>query len=98
MVSIAAASDIELDSVDIEQALTQADKLKKRANDRSFITPPPGSPDATDKFCWERVKSSVMIREVMVGRGVSIWFSDAQVGIFNKSSLHQKVFEYPNLC
>ena len=49
MVSIAAANDLELHSVDIEQAFTQADKLKEDANDRYFITPPPGSPDADDK-------------------------------------------------
>jgi len=49
MVSIAAANDLELHSVDIEQAFTQADKLKEGANGRYFITPPPGSPDAGDK-------------------------------------------------
>jgi hypothetical protein len=49
MVSIAAANDLELHSVDIEQAFVQADKLKEGANGRYFITPPPGSPDAGDK-------------------------------------------------
>jgi len=49
MVSIVAANDLELHSVDIEQAFTQADKLKEGANGRYFITPPPGSPDAGDK-------------------------------------------------
>ena len=48
MVSIAAANDLELHSVDIEQAFTQADKLKEGANGRYFITTPPGSPDAGD--------------------------------------------------
>jgi hypothetical protein len=47
MVSTAAANDLELHSVDIEQAFVQADKLKEGANGRYFITPPPGSPDAT---------------------------------------------------
>ncbi len=49
MVSIAAANDLELHSVDIEQAFVQADKLKEGANGRYFITPPSGSPDAGDK-------------------------------------------------
>ena len=48
MVSIA-ANDLELHSVDIEQAFTQSDKLKEDANGRYFITPPSDSPDAGDK-------------------------------------------------
>jgi hypothetical protein len=49
MVSMATANDLELHSVDIEQAVVQADKLKEGVNVRYFITPPPGSPDAGDK-------------------------------------------------
>jgi hypothetical protein len=49
MVSISTSNDLELHSVDIEQAFVQADKLKEGANGRYFITPPPGSPDAGDK-------------------------------------------------
>ena len=41
MVSIAAANDLELHSVDIEQAFTQADKLKEGANGRYFSAPTP---------------------------------------------------------
>jgi len=40
-VSIAAPNDLELHSVDVEQAFTQADKLKGGANGRYFITPSP---------------------------------------------------------
>jgi hypothetical protein len=49
MVSITAANDLEFHSVDIEQVFVQSDKLKEGVNDRYFITPPPGSPDAGDK-------------------------------------------------
>ena len=49
MVSLAAANDLELHSVDIEQAFTQADKLPEGVNGRYFINPPPGSPDAGNK-------------------------------------------------
>jgi hypothetical protein len=38
MVSITAANDLELHSVDIEQAFVQSDKLKEGGNDRYFIT------------------------------------------------------------
>jgi hypothetical protein len=41
VVSIAAVNDLELHSVDVEQAFTQADKLKEGANGRYFITPSP---------------------------------------------------------
>jgi hypothetical protein len=44
MVSLAAANDLELHSVDIEQAFTQADKLTEGVNGRYFINPPPGIP------------------------------------------------------
>jgi hypothetical protein len=37
MVSLAAANDLELHSVDIEQAFTQADKLPEGVNGRYFI-------------------------------------------------------------
>jgi hypothetical protein len=40
-VSIAGVNDLELHSVDVEQAFTQADKLKEEANGRYFITPSP---------------------------------------------------------
>jgi hypothetical protein len=49
MVSLAAANDLELHSVDIEQAFTQADKLPEGVNGRYFINPPPGSPDAGNR-------------------------------------------------
>ena len=49
MVSLAAANDLELHSVDIEQAFTQADKLSEGVNGRYFINPPPGSPDVGNK-------------------------------------------------
>ena len=49
MVSITETNDLELNSVDVEQAFTQADKLKEGANDKYFITPPPGSVDAGGK-------------------------------------------------
>jgi hypothetical protein len=48
MVSIVATNDLELNSVDIEQVVVQADKLKEGVNDRYFITPPPGNPDDGD--------------------------------------------------
>jgi hypothetical protein len=48
-VSLASANDLELHSVDIEQAFTQADKLPEGVNGRYFINPPPGSPDAGNK-------------------------------------------------
>ena len=47
--SIAAANDLELHSIDIEQAFLQADKLMEGVNDRYFINPPPGSPDTNNK-------------------------------------------------
>jgi hypothetical protein len=40
MVSIVAANDQELHSVDIEQDFVQTDKLKEGANGRYFVTPP----------------------------------------------------------
>jgi hypothetical protein len=43
------ANDLELHSIDIEQVFLQADKLMEGVNDRYFINPPPGSPDATNK-------------------------------------------------
>ena len=49
MVSLAAANDLELHSVDIEQAFTQADKLPEGVNGRYFINPPTRSPDTGDK-------------------------------------------------
>jgi hypothetical protein len=47
--SIAAANDLKLHSIDIEQAFLQADKLMEGENGRYFINPPPGSPDANNK-------------------------------------------------
>jgi hypothetical protein len=47
--SIAAANDLEFHSIDIEQAFLQTDKLMEGVNDRYFINPPPGSPDANNK-------------------------------------------------
>jgi hypothetical protein len=47
--STAAANDLELHSIDIEQAFLQADKLMEGVNDRYFINTPPGSPDANNK-------------------------------------------------
>ncbi len=49
MVSLAAANNLELHSVDIEQAFTQADKLPEGVNGRYFINDLPGSPDAGNK-------------------------------------------------
>jgi hypothetical protein len=54
MVSIAAANDLELHSVDIEQAFTQADKLKEGADDRYFKTPPSDSPMLTTSLLFMR--------------------------------------------
>ncbi len=47
--SLVPVNDLELHSVDIEQAFTQADKLPEGVNDRYFINPPPGSPDDGNK-------------------------------------------------
>ena len=47
--SITTANDLELHSIDIEQAFLQADKLMEGVNGRYFINPPPGSPDANNK-------------------------------------------------
>jgi hypothetical protein len=47
--SIAVANDLELHSIDIEQAFLQVDKLIEGVNDRYFINPPPGRPDAISK-------------------------------------------------
>ena len=49
MVSLAAANNLELHPVDIEQAFTQAEKLPEGVNGRYFVNPPPGSPDADNK-------------------------------------------------
>jgi hypothetical protein len=49
MVSLAAANNLELHSVDIEQAFTQDDKLPDAVNGRYFINPPPGSPDSGNR-------------------------------------------------
>jgi hypothetical protein len=47
--SISAANDLDLHSIDIEQVFLQTDKLMEGVNDRYFINPPPGSPDANNK-------------------------------------------------
>ena len=47
--SIASANDLELHSIDIEQVFLQADKLMEGVNDRYFLNPPPGIPDANNK-------------------------------------------------
>jgi hypothetical protein len=49
MVSLAAPNDLELHSVDIEQAFTQTDKLPEGVDGRYFINPPPGSPDTGNR-------------------------------------------------
>jgi len=49
MISLSAANNIELHSVDIEQTFTQADKLPEGVNGRYFINPPTGSPDTGNK-------------------------------------------------
>ena len=49
MVSLASANNLELHSVEIEQAFTQTDKLPEGVNGRYFINPPSGSPDAGNK-------------------------------------------------
>jgi hypothetical protein len=47
--SIAAANDLELHYIDIEQTFLQADKLIDGVNGRVFINPPPGSRHAINK-------------------------------------------------
>jgi hypothetical protein len=47
--SIAAAHDLELHSIDIEQVFLQADKLMEGVNGRYYINPSHGSPDANNK-------------------------------------------------
>ena len=47
--SIAAGNDLELYSIDIEQAFLQTDKLMEGVNDRYFINPTDGSPDTNNK-------------------------------------------------
>jgi hypothetical protein len=47
--SIPAANDLEFHSIDIEQAFLQVNKLMEGVNDRYFVNPPPGSPDANNK-------------------------------------------------
>ncbi len=47
--SISTVNDLELHSIDIEQSFLQADKLMEGVNDRYFINPPVGSPDANNK-------------------------------------------------
>jgi hypothetical protein len=49
MVSLAAANNLELHSVDIEQAFTQADKFPEGVNEKYFINPPVGSPDTGNR-------------------------------------------------
>jgi hypothetical protein len=46
---IAAANDLELHSIDIEQVFLQGDMLLEGVNGRYFINSPPGSPDAKNK-------------------------------------------------
>ena len=48
MMSIAIANGMELHKVNIEQAFLQADK-DEGVNERYFINPPPGSPEAGNK-------------------------------------------------
>ena len=47
--SIAAVNDLELHSIDIEQAFLQTDKLMEGVNVRYFINPSPGNPDVNNK-------------------------------------------------
>jgi hypothetical protein len=47
--SISAVNDLELHSIDIDQAFLQADRLMEGVNDRYFINPPPGRPDVNNK-------------------------------------------------
>jgi hypothetical protein len=47
--SISAANDLELHSIDIEQAFLQDDKLMEGVNGRYFINPSSGSPDVNNK-------------------------------------------------
>ena len=47
--SISAVNDLELHSIDTEQAFLQADRLMEGVNDRYFINPPPGRPDVNNK-------------------------------------------------
>ena len=49
MMSMAIAKGMELNMVDIEHAVLQADKLEEGVNGRYFINPPPGSPEAGNK-------------------------------------------------
>ena len=50
--STAIANGMELHEVDIEQAFLQADKLDEGVIGRYFIDPPPGSPEAGNKYLW----------------------------------------------
>ncbi len=47
--SIITANNLELYSIDIEQDFLQTDELMEGVNDRYFINPSPGRPDANNK-------------------------------------------------
>ncbi len=49
MVSLVTTNNLELHSVDIEQAFTKADKLPGGVNGRYFINPPSGIPDSGNR-------------------------------------------------
>jgi hypothetical protein len=49
MVSLTTVNNLELHSVDIEQAFTQVDKLPEGVNERYFTNPPAGSPDTGNR-------------------------------------------------
>ena len=47
--SITSTNDLEIHSIDTEQAFLQTDKLMEGVNDRYFINPSPGNPDDNNK-------------------------------------------------
>jgi hypothetical protein len=52
-------NDLEVYSVDIEQAFTQSDKLPEGVNGRYFVNPPPGRPDTGNRDIVHEVERSL---------------------------------------
>jgi hypothetical protein len=53
MLSLAAANNEHLHSVDLTQAFIQADKLDEGVNGRIFVTPPPGCEEDEEGVVYE---------------------------------------------